>query len=159
MQRCKEAGAMEERRRETPLKRETESADTNDGAVVQSPDAEPLYARQNEAEHDESRLELEATVELPDSVAALLDGIGRSVEEGGLLSYALADRFGALERCDRCGRPIIEPPTLAAALADEYRTGDEDRVAIEDAIRTSSLELGNEYAPNFCSYHGQITSE
>lgn len=83
---------MGERDRQTSLKRETEFADTNDGAVVESPDAEPLYARQTEAEHNETRLELEAIPDLPEELSALLDGIACSVEEGGLLSYAMAGR-------------------------------------------------------------------
>ncbi|MGE0134172.1 MAG: hypothetical protein AB7L91_13545 [Dehalococcoidia bacterium] len=145
--------------RDVPLKRETQFADSNDGADIPSPDATPLYARQSEAEHPETEAELSEAPDLPDSLDALVAGLSHSVEEGGLLSYALAERFGALEHCDLCERPIIEVPTLAEAIAVEYRAGDEERLAIEDAIRRSSLEQANESSPNFCSYHGQITSE
>ena len=89
----------------------------------------------------------------------LIDGLARSVEAGGLLSYPFAERFGALEHCDLCGRLIIEPPALSVALMERYRTGEEDRAAFEDAIRRSGLELADDYAPNFCSYHAQVTSE
>ncbi len=134
-------------------------ADTNDDAVVTSPSAEPLYARQASTDHEETDLELEVALPLPDAPELLLDGLSRSVEDGGLLSYRLAESYGALEHCDRCGRPIIEVPTLAAALAEKYGVGDEQRLAFDDAMRRSTLEVGNDYAPNFCSYHGQITSE
>lgn len=150
---------MAERDPEMRTKRETQFADSNDGVEVPSPDAEPLYARQSEEQRHESRVEHEVTAPLPDNVPELIDGLSRSVDGGGLLSYALAEGFGALERCNLCGRPIIEPPALSAALAEQYRTGEPDRVAIEDAIRRSDLELADDYTPNFCSYHAQITSE
>ncbi len=138
---------------------ETESADSNDGVTIPSPDATPLYARQSEEDRPETEAELTVAPDLPSSLSDLTDGLNRSVEDGGLLSYALADSLGALEHCDLCGRPIIQVPTLAAALAERYETGDEDRLAFEDAIRRSPLEQANESTPNFCSYHGQITSE
>jgi hypothetical protein len=141
------------------LKRETQFADSNDGAEVPSPDAQPLYARQTDRQRDESRLEHEVSPLLPESVPELLEGLAHSIDDGGLLSYPLAERSGALEYCDRCRRPIIEPPTLSRALMEQYRTGEEDRVAIEDAIRRSGLELADDFTPNFCSYHAQVTSE
>ena len=150
---------MDERNREHPPHRETLAADSNDGAEVTSPDAEPLYARQAHDDRDHSQLELEALPPLPETPQALLEGLSRSVEAGGLLSYPLAEQFGALEHCDRCGRPMVQAPTLANALAHEYHVGEEECAAFENAIRRSSLELGDEYSPNFCSYHGQITSE
>ncbi|HRC62946.1 MAG TPA: hypothetical protein PLX85_06955 [Dehalococcoidia bacterium] len=142
-----------------PVKRETQFADSNDGAEIPSPDAAPLYARQDDADHPETPAELHVAPVLPAEPGAATEGLLRGIEEGGLLSYALAERFGALEHCDRCGRPIIEVPTLATALATHYSVGDEERLAFEDAIRRSSLEQANESSPNFCSYHGQITSE
>lgn len=147
------------REEEAQVRRETQFADSNDGARIPSPDAVPLYARQSKDDHPETRAELTVAPDLPSSPRDLTDGLTRSVEDGGLLSYALAERFGALGRCDRCGRPIIQAPTLAAALADDYGVGDEDRASFEDAIRRSSLEQANESTPNFCSYHGQVTSE
>lgn len=149
---------MNERKTDGPPQ-EAVFADSNDDAVVTTPSAEPLYARQSSTEHDESDLELEVALPLPDSPDLLVDGLAHSVEEGGLLSYRLAENHGALSYCDRCGRPIIQVPTLAAALAEQYGVGDEQRVRFDDAMRRSTLELGNDYAPNFCSYHGQITSE
>ncbi|MGE0228065.1 MAG: hypothetical protein AB7I38_13100 [Dehalococcoidia bacterium] len=145
--------------REVPLKRETQSADSNDGADIPSPDATPLYTRQSEAERPETQAELSETPSLPDSFGELVKGLSQSVEEGGLLSYALAEQFGSLEHCDLCERPIIEVPTLAEAIAGQYGAADEGRLVLEDAIRRSTLEQANESSPNFCSYHGQITSE
>lgn len=143
----------------TQVKRETEFADSNDGVEIPSPDAAPLYARQADEDRPETEAELSVAPELPPSPRHLTDGLARSVEDGGLLSYALAERFGALGHCDLCGRPILEVPALAGALATEYGVGDEERLAFEDAIRRSPLEQANESTPNFCSYHGQITSE
>jgi hypothetical protein len=150
---------MPDRDREMRTKRETLFADSNDGAEVPSPDAEPLYSRQTEGQRDESRVEHEVNPTLPDSVPKLLEGLSHSVEEGGLLSYPLAGKFGALEHCDLCGRPMIEPPALSTALMERYRTGEENRAAFEDAIRRSGMELADDYTPNFCSYHAQVTSE
>lgn len=146
-------------REPTPVKRETRFADSNDGVEIPSPDATPLYARQADADHPETPAELNRAPELPEEPSVAMRGLSSSVEEGGLLSYALAERFGALGHCDRCGRPMLEVPTLAAALVEEYGTGDEDRLAFEDAIRRSTLEQADESSPNFCSYHAQITSE
>jgi len=143
----------------TPATRETQFADSNDGATIPSPDAAPLYARQSDEDRPETEAELSVAPELPSSPQDLTDGLARGVEDGGLLSYALAERFGALGHCDLCGRPILEVPALAGALATEYGVGDEERLAFEDAIRRSPLEQADESAPNFCSYHGQITSE
>lgn len=142
-----------------PVKRETQFADSNDGASIPSPDAAPLYARQSEEDRPETDAELNEVPDLPSSPMGLTDGLTRSVEDGGLLSYALAERLGALGHCDRCGRPVLQVPVLAGALATHYGTGDEDRLAFEDAIRRSPLEQADESAPNFCSYHGQITSD
>lgn len=141
------------------VRRETLSADSNDGAHIPSPDAEPLYARQADADRPESERELTATPDLPLALTGLGDRLSRSVEDGGLLSYALADQFGALGHCDLCGRPILQVPAFAAALASHYEAPEETRLAFEDAIRRSTLEQANESTPNFCSYHGQITSE
>lgn len=144
---------------EAPPDSETRFADSNDGVEVASPDGEPLYARQSQAEHPETDLELHEAPDLPSGVAELTAGLSRSIEDGGLLSYALAARFGALGHCDLCGRPFIHAPALAAALATEHGIADDERLPFEDAIRRSPLEQANESAPNFCSYHGQITSE
>lgn len=150
---------MDKRDREHPPQRETLAADSNDGAEITSPDAEPLYTRQSDDEREHTQLELEALHPLPGTPDELLEGLTRSVEAGGLLSYPLAEQFGALGHCDRCGRPMIQAPALAVALSHEYHLGEEESAAFEDAIRRSSLELGDEFSPNYCSYHGQITSE
>lgn len=146
-------------RQPDPVGRETSFADSNDGAEIPSGDAEPLYARQADADRPESKRELTEVPELPLSSIGIEDRLSRSVEDGGLLSYALADQFGALGHCDLCGRPILQVPTFAAALASQYEVPDETCLAFEDAIRRSTLEQANESSPNFCSYHGQITSE
>jgi len=111
---------MNEREAAASPRRETQFADSNDGADILSPDAAPLYARQPDDDRPETEAELTVAPDLPSSLGELTDGLTRSVEDGGLLSYALAERLGALGQCDRCGRPIIQVPALAAALAEQY---------------------------------------
>ena len=57
---------------------------------------------------------------------------------------------------------ISEPPPSTghkSVLGSTILIADDERLPFEDAIRRSPLEQANESAPNFCSYHGQITSE
>lgn len=134
-------------------------ADSNDGAVVPSFDAQPLYTRQPEGMHPEVREEEDNPPDLPESPDDALAGLASSVEDGGLASYALAAAYEAVYHCDRCGRPIIEVAALAEGLAQHWGLDEVGRMSFEDALRRTGLELGNDFAPNFCSYHGQITSE
>ncbi len=98
---------------------------------------------------------------LPDTLDELLGALetGRATDEGLVpLSYAFADALESLRRCDVCQRPIVDAEVMATTLAEHYGA-DDDRQRIEDALRSSELETGDTLSPNYCSFHGQITSE
>lgn len=97
---------------------------------------------------------------LPDTLDELLQALesGHATDEGlRPLSYHFAASLDSVRECDVCHRPIVDAEVLATTLAEHY--GDDDRQRIEDALRSSELETGDTLSPNYCSFHGQITSE
>lgn len=83
---------------------------------------------------------------------------GDEEEQRSLLQHA--ETLGAVHRCDRCGKMIVEPEATAEAAAEQCDGVDaDDQPAIVEAIRASGVEVGDPLSPNFCSYHAQVTSE
>ena len=101
----------------------------------------------------------EVLANLPASAAELETALRRGAGEEGPLTYDLADALGGMHRCDRCGRPILSVGVLVEVLGGHYGLDDTGRYQLDDALRASGLETGSKSAPNFCSYHAQITSE
>ena len=94
-----------------------------------------------------------------DQFLAAVEAARTADPPGGPLSYELADELGALHHCDEGDEPILDVGRLATELLKRYGASERRRGDLERAIRRSGLEIGDHLSPNYCSYHGQITSE
>src|SRR5438270_12642685 len=75
------------------------------------------------------------------------------------LIYRVAAESDSLHRCDVCRRLIVEVEGLVADLSERYQLTDERKLALREAIMRTGVEIGDTLSPNYCSEHGQITSE
>ena len=94
-----------------------------------------------------------------DELIAAIQADQRGENRAGPLTYELAGELAALRYCDVCGRPIVGIDALTQGLLAHYgRQGTPD-ARLTRALRGTHLETGDTLSPNYCSYHGQITSE
>jgi hypothetical protein len=75
------------------------------------------------------------------------------------LIYRIAAESSSLHRCDVCRKLIVEVNGVVAYLAERYQLTEGRQLELRDAIMRTGIEIGDTLSPNYCSEHGQITSE
>ncbi len=129
-------------------------------AVAEGDDKAIRWAEE-EARHEWRQIEQSAMREmlssLPDTLGDLIEELEDPRGEPDIETWA--DALGAIHACMICGETIVQPFSFAEAVVEHYGVSGADadnaHERVENAVRSSGVEIGGYEERNLCAYHSE----
>ena len=113
-------------------------------------------ARRERREIEQSAMR-EMLSSLPDTLRDLIEELADPRGEPDIETWA--DALGATRACMTCGETIVQPFSFAEAVVYHYGASeaeaDDAHERIENAVRSSGVEIGGYEEGNLCAYHSE----
>ena len=94
---------------------------------------------------------------LPDTLGDLIEKLEDPRGEPDIETWA--DALGATRVCMTCGETIVQPFSFAEAVVEHYGVSEADaddaHERIENAVRSSGIEIGGYEEGSLCAYHNE----
>ena len=124
-------------------------------------DDEAIAWAEEEARREWHEIEQSAMREmlssLPDTLEDLIEALEDPRGEPDIETWA--DALGATSACTTCGETIVQPFSFAEAVVYHYGASeaeaDDAHERIENAVRSSGVEIGGFEEGNLCAYHSE----